>query len=273
MSIQISGIVLAKGAPNRTQDGRTTMCSIVLSDELGLIRLYPLSVTENQDVKVWTRIRCTVMRSQKDNRTEAFRLVGNEIEVLDRIESSSSKSSILDSCHLKSGDKDPIDYQNDRKASICVVKAHGRIGISMKSRDETERRNSEDEDYWVMTQSEFPYKPYVSWTSYQGKTHETHLVAQEVYLGMQKNAANPSRVFDNMHALDPDYQHWMVLGNTKDRRNVWVMPHLHRLKKTSFVTTTSFLTNDGESGSWPYSQQEEINAKYVSPQMQFNFTT
>lgn len=73
MSIHISGVVLAKGAPNRTQDGRTTMCSIVLSDELGLIRLYPLSVIGNQEVKVWTRIRCEVIRSQKDNRAEAFR--------------------------------------------------------------------------------------------------------------------------------------------------------------------------------------------------------
>jgi len=271
--MEINGIVLAKGAPNRTQDGRTTMCSIILCDELGLIRLYPLSVIKNQDVKVWTRIRCSVSRSQKDNRTEAFRLDVNDIDVLDKIESPDSKARILDSCILKSGDKDPIDYQNDRRASICVVKANGRIGCHIEAKEDTERRASEDEDSWVMTQSEFPYKPYVSWKSAQGKQHKTHIVAQEVYLGMQKNASSPWRVFDNMHAQDPDYQHWMVLGNTKDRRNVWVMPHLHRLKKTSSVTTTNFLMNDGESGSWPYSQQEEINAKYASPQMQFNFTT
>lgn len=271
--MEITGIVLAKGAPNRTSDGRVTMCSIVLSDELGLIRIYPLSVTVNQDVKVWSRIRCEVTRSQKDNRIEAYRIVGTDVQVLNRIDSSENKASILDSCNLKSGDKDPIAYQNERRCSICVVKVHGRIGCSLKSREDTDVKLCDGEDSWVMTQAEFPYKPYVSWTSIQGVSHETHLVAQEVYFGMQKNASCPLRIFENMHALDPDYQHWMVLGNTKDRRNVWVMPHLHRLKKTTFGMTTSSLISGGENASWPYLQQEEINARYASPQMQFNFTT
>lgn len=32
--ITITGTVIAKGAPNRCQDGRTVMCAIVVSDEL-----------------------------------------------------------------------------------------------------------------------------------------------------------------------------------------------------------------------------------------------
>ncbi len=269
--MEITGIVLAKGAPNRTRDGSTVMCSIVLSSEIGLVRLYPLAVSSNADIRIWSRIRCDATKTNKDNRVESFRV--HDSEVVGQIESSTTKSDILNSCHLRSGTEDPIDYQNSKRASICVIKVDGNLGASLECRTIEESVTGSDDDAWVIPQCNFPYKPYVVWKSMQGKTHRTHLLAQEVYVGMQKNASTPFRIFENMNIGDPDYQHWMVLGNMKDKRNIWVMAHLHRLKKTSSVTTTSFLTIDGENASWPYSQQEVLNAKIVNPQMEFNFTT
>jgi hypothetical protein len=268
--MELTGVVIAKGAPNRTKDGRTVMCSIVLSPEIGLVRLYPLRV--GASVGVWSEIRCKVEKSSKDNRCESFRVIDSER--IRKIESPRAKSDILESCLLRSGDMDPIDYQNSKKASICVVKVASRIGGSLEPREDDEAEIAQDfEDVWVRPQSGFPYKPYVSWTSFQGKKHRSHILAQEVYVAMLKNAAYPMRVFENMRIGDPDYQHWMVLGNMRDRRNVWVMVHLHRQKKMLSPTTTNFMIQDGLKGNWPYSQQEEINAKYVGPQQLLNFTT
>lgn len=270
--MKITGTVIAKGAPNRCQDGRTVMCSIVISDELGLVRLYPITVTSDMGMKIWSRVQCEVAKRSTDCRIESFRV--ESIIVLDRIESASAKADCLNSCILRSGTDDPIVYQNNRRRSIAVVKSAGNVGVSLDPREIDSIDHTVDaDDAWVMSQSEYPFKPSLIWTSIQGGQHKTHLCSQEVYEGIRHNASTPFRVFENLHIGDPDYEHWMILGNIRDRRNVWVCAHLHRQKKTGSTTDTSSLMFGGQNESWPYSQQEEINARTVEPQRTFNFTT
>ena len=263
-------VIVAKGAPVRTSDGKTTMCAIAVSAELGLVRLYPLTVTENSDVRLWRTVRVTARRSDKDNRRESWR-----VESCEAIgwQAERSRFELLDSLVLRSGKTDPIAYQNECKASIAVVKVTGAMGAGLVARSDSEKQTIDAEDSWVMTQDQYPFKPYLFWNSLQGGEHKTHLLAQEVYVGLQKFAATPFRVFENMGIADPDFEHWMVLGNMKDRRNVWVCCMLHRLKKRAATTHLSFGTCDGSDGAWPYLQQEAINAKDAGPQRVFAFTT
>lgn len=270
--MQITGIVIAKGAPNRCHDGRTVMCAIVISKELGLVRLYPITVTADAGMNIWSRVQCEAVKRGTDCRVESFRV--ESITILDRIESASVKSDLLNSCILRSGIEDPIQYQNNGRKSIAVVKSTGSVGVSLDPQNPSAVDHTVDvDDAWVMSQKEYPYKPFLLWTSMQGGEHKTHLCSQEVYEGIRHNASTPFRVFENLHIGDPDYEHWMILGNMKDRRNVWVCAHLHRQKKTGSITGTSLPMFGGQNENWPYSQQEEINARTVEPQKTFNFTT
>jgi hypothetical protein len=264
-------IILAKGAPVRTSEGCIVMCAIALSEKHGIVRLYPLSVDANREIGIWSVVRVRARRSTKDNRKESWRVL--ECEAVKTIQNRDEKVDLLDACILKSGTVDPIAYQNEHKASICVVKSSEPLGFAMMPRSGSDLTEFDPEETWIMTQDNYPFKPYLFWTSVQGSKHNTHLVAQEVYVGMTKNASCPSRVFEYMHLTDRDYEHWIVLGNMKDRRNVWVAPHVHRLKKTAFRMPLSFTTNDGRSDGWPYLQQEAGNAKDAGPQMQFAFIT
>lgn len=265
---RLSAIVIAKGAPNRTSTGMVSMCAIALSEEMGLVRLYPLTFEENANVSVWSTIEVTARRSPTDNRKESWRV--ESTVVVGKIDSPQAKSEILDNCVLESGIVDPIVFQNKHLASVAIIKTDLPVGCGLKPRDAKFEAQADDES-WCLMQSDHPFKPYLLWTSIQGSNHETHIVAQEAYYGMAKNAASPFRIFENMRIGDPDYQHWIVLGNMKDRRNVWVCPHIHRLKKTGFSTALSFMTNDGRVGDWPYLTQGAVNAKDAGPQMTLPF--
>ena len=271
MECSFDAIVLPKGAPVKTSDGAVVMCAIAVSELHGLVRLYPLTVDGNKSVSVWSKVVINARKSQRDNRRESWRVVG--CEHVKQVECRNEKEDILNSCILRSGTVDPIAYQNERKSSICVVKSSGCMGFALVPRAESELSAFDYEETWIMTQDNYPLKPYLVWNSFQGSEHKTHLVAQEVYVGMSKNASCPARIFENMRLGDPDYEHWIILGNMKDRRNVWVAPHVHRLKKTAFRTRLNLPTQDGLSEGWPYLQQEECNAKDVGPQMTFAFIT
>jgi hypothetical protein len=268
MSSKTEVIILAKGAPVKCSNGDVTMCAIAVG-EIGLIRLYPLKVIENKEIKVWSKIAVTLKRSNKDPRHESWRI--EDCQFVGVIDDPQAKADLLDSCILKSGTVDPINYQNENKSSIAIVKAEGFLGGGLIARAHEDYSQFDEDETWIMTQDNYPFKPYLFWESIQGSEHKTHLVAQEVYVGMKNFSATPFRIFENMRIGDPDYQHWMVLGNIKDRRNVWVCPHIHRLKKTNLTTALSLPMSDGRSDGWPYLRQEEINAKDVGPQMHFNF--
>lgn len=261
--------IIAKGAPVKTSDGSIVMCSIAVCQEFGLVRLYPLRVSDG--VRVWSKVKVKARRSNKDNRKESWRVL--ECEAVGAIDNRDCKIDLLDECILHSGTKDPIAYQNDKRASIAIVKPCGRVGMSLEPRCDDEYFSHNPEETWVYTQNEMPFKPYAVWSSIQGVKHKSHIVAQEVYVGMLNNSSNPSKVYDIMRFGDPDYEHWLVLGNTKDRRNIWVLPHVHRFKKTDFRTCSSLLIKDGSGDAWPYLNQEDLNAKDAGPQMLFEFIT
>jgi hypothetical protein len=271
--IETEAVIIAKGAPNRCRDGRTVMCAIALSESLGLIRVYPLSITKHSDVRIWSKVHLKLSISASDNRHESYRLESHVATGL--VEENHDKRDILNSCILDSGYVDPIKHQDERRLSIAIVKAAGNIGASLIARpQDTSIAAGTDEDGFAMTQSEFPFKPYIEWQSHQGCMHKTHLVGQEVYMGMMNNQANPFRIFENMHIGDRDYEHWLVLGNMKDRRNVWVAAHVHRQKKIpQQLMFESSKINNGRPEGCPYKMQEAVNARYVEKHPLFNCIT
>jgi hypothetical protein len=203
-----------------------------------------------------------------DNRVESWKLV--EAQICGKVESSAYKRSILDACCIDCADEDPIDYMNRERRSIGVVRQSvSGIGYGM------EVREFEDSPDLVMAQRETPQKPYVRWKSCAGKRHDHQLCAHEAYEWLRKNPSNTSQLWSNLRIEDIDYTKWLLLGNTKDKRNVWVVVHVHRLKKTTRQPTlASCSIADGRLSGWPYLPLEDLRARRVaSTGQQLLFTT
>jgi hypothetical protein len=263
--MKTSGIVLGVGAPNQCADGRKTMCAIILSDDCGLIRVYPIPAESH--FPVWGRVSLEIERSATDNRKESYKITSFYVE--GRVDSSETKRDILDSCVLRSGKLDPINYQNERRASIALVKLPwGNVEPALSQRVPDFGENN-SECQWIVTQGKHWNKPYLQWISEQGASHKTHLVGREVYEGLRKNPDQPWNIFNNMQINSPDYEIWLLLGNMRDRRNVWVAPHVHRLKKNAFHSTPLFSTiRDGKPEEWPYCEQADSNVRVANDQLE-----
>lgn len=264
----ITGIVLGMGAPNRTQDGRAVQCGIVLADEHGLCRIYADFGGGMDRVSVWDRVSCLVHVHSGDNRPESWKL--DDATVLGRVDSSAEKRATLEACCLECGDEDPIDFLNRERRSVGIVRqAVTGIGYGMEVREFDESPD------WVMTQRETPQRPYIWWKSHAGKKHDHQLCAHEAYEWIRKNPSATSQLWSNLRIEDIDYTKWLLLGNTKDKRNVWVVVHVHRLKKTTNQTTlASCSIGDGRPSGWPYLPLEVIRARRVaSTGQQLLFTT
>lgn len=207
-----------------------------------------------------------VERHDKDNRAESYRLC--DYTVTGEVSNTEMKRDILDACILKSGEEDVCSYQNSRRRSIALIKLKwGSTQVSLMQR--APDMAPDDEEFpWVITQGRHWNKPYLIWLSEQGKSHTTHLVGREVYEGLRKNPDQPWNIFNNMRINSPDYEAWLLLGNMRDRRNVWVGVHLHRLKKSALSSTQPFFTiRDGKPDAWPYCEQENSNVNPADRQL------
>jgi hypothetical protein len=256
------------GAPNRTADGRAVQCAIVIGDDHGLCRIYADFDGAMNRMSVWDRVACDVHTHNQDNRIESWKL--DAVTVTGKVDSSQEKRGLLDACSMDAGNEDPIKHLDKERRSIALVKLDTTgIGYGMGVRE------YEDSPDWVTTQCETPQQPYIHWRSRSGSEHKNQLCAHEAYEWLRKNPSNTSQLFSNLRIEDIDYTKWLLIGNTKAHRNVWVVVHVHRLKKTTQQSTlASCSMSDGRPSGWPYLPREAINARRVaSTGQQLLFTT
>jgi hypothetical protein len=272
MNITTSGIIMGVGAPNICRDGKKTMCAILLSEDLGFLRIYPLPAGES--FPVWATLDVDLEKSQTDSRRESYKVRDYKL-IAPSISCSAQKREILNACILKSGMIDCQDYMNspERRGSIAMVKLNREtITASMDMRAPASV-NDDEEFGWIMAQAQHWQKPYLQWKSEQGKVHKTHLVAREVYEGLRKNPEQPWNIYNNLQIGSPDWEHWLLMGNMRNHRNVWVGVHLHRLKKSTSGSIPLFsMIPDGRLEGWPYCEQESSNVPVVGNQPML-FTT
>ena len=122
----------------------------------------------------------------------------------------------------------------------------------------------DEECGWLVTQGKHWMKPYIRWISEQGKEHTSHLGGREIYEGLRNNPQNPWQIMNNIQVMNPDYEHWFLMGNMKDRMNVWLCVHLHRLKKSISGSTPLFSHPIiGSDSAWPYNEQATSNVEIV----------
>jgi len=247
------------GAPNDSQNHGKSFCAIILTNEHGFIRLYPMPA--GSDFPVWGEIDF-VAEKGSDIRSESYKMISYELK--GKITDAESKREILNSCILKSGYDDPMDFQNTLRKSIFLVKpTWGDVEVSLSQKVPDVSPNDE-ECGWIVTQGKHWLKPRVKWISDQGKTHKSHLGGREIYEGIRNNPHQPWELMNNIQIMNPDYEHWMLMGNMKDKKNVWLCVHLHRLKKSIGGSIPLFSHPIiGSDSAWPYSEQKITNVEIV----------
>lgn len=257
--MKVYGIVLGVGAPNESKTLGKTMCAIVLTREIGLIRIYPIPAEEK--FPVWGEVNLNIEKGN-DSRGESFKLIS--FDLIGKIIKADEKREILNLSCLKSGMDDPMKFQNARRKSIFLVRpSWGDVEVTLSQK--TPDVSPDDEECgWIVTQGRHWHKPYLKWKSDQGCEHTSHLGGREIYEGIRNSPHRPWDLMNNIQIMNPDYEHWMLMGNMKDKRNVWLCVHLHRLKKSTSGSTPLFSHPiAGEDSAWPYSDQETSNVEIV----------
>jgi len=249
------------GAPNETKDGSKTMCAIILTQSLGFIRVYPIPASSN--FPVWSRIQFSIEKGT-DDRCESWK-IKPEWVITGAVSDPEVKREILTSCELKSGIDDPVTYMNAHRKSIILVPIEwGSLEATLSQKIPSFIPPDDEECGWLVTQAKHWLKPYITWTSQQGKSHTSHLGGREVYEGIRKNPSEPWAMMNNLQIMNPDFEKWALLGNMKNKRNVWLCVHLHRLKKQISGSIPLFSNPIiGKSEGWPYSNQEAYNVPIV----------
>jgi hypothetical protein len=268
IDMNLSGIVMGVGAPNETKTGEKSMCAIVLTADLGFIRVYPIPAS--QKFGVWSNVDLSLEKGN-DSRDESWRII--EFKIKDKIESRDEKLEILESCVLKSGTVDPLQYMNESQKSIALVRVEwGSLEATLSQKIPTFVSRDDEECGWIVTQAKHWLKPYITWTSQQGSSHTSHLGGREIYEGIRRNPTEPWTLMNNLQIMNPDYDKYLLLGNMKNRRNVWLCVHLHRLKKQTGGSIPLFSSPIiGKSDGWPYSKQEANNV-FIAGNQQELFT-
>jgi len=257
--MKATGIIMGVGAPNESKTLGKTMCAIVLTREMGFIRVYPIPA-ENR-FPVWSEVHMEIEKGS-DSRHESFKLISFSLGA--SIDDAGAKREILDSCVIKSGMDDPMVYQNKLRRSIFLVKpTWGDVEVTLSQK--VPKVSPDDEECgWIVTQGRHWMKPYVKWVSDQGSKHSSHLGGREIYEGIRNNPHQPWNLMNNLQVMNPDFEHWMLMGNTKKDRNVWLCVHLHRLKKSVGGSIPLFSHPIiGGNSAWPYSEQKDSNVEIV----------
>lgn len=257
--MKISGVILGVGAPNDSVKHGKTMCAIVLTADLGMIRIYP--VPAQISFPVWGEVLLEIERGS-DDRPESYRL--KRFSLTGKIEDAGEKRELLDACVIKTGDYDPLRFQNKNKCSVAIVKpSWGDCEFLISQRIPKNIPEDDEECGWIVTQGRHWQKAYVIWRSTQGAKHKSHLGGREIYECLRRNPDSVWDLMNNLRVNDPNYDFWMLMGNMKNpiRRNVWLCVHLHRLKKTSGAVRSLFQHRLIGRDGWPYQQQETQNIR------------
>jgi len=258
--MKTEGIIMGVGAPNESKHNGKSMCAILLTKDYGFIRVYPIPAEEK--FPVWGNVTIEAERGG-DGRDESWKV--SSWQITGKVECPHQKAEILNACELKSGMDDPCDFMNEGRKSIFLVRLEwGSIESTLSQKIPSYVSQDDEECGWIVTQAKHWLKPYLTWTSKQGKSHTSHLGGREIYEGIRHNPTEPWNLMNNLQIMNPDYEKWMLMGNMKDKRNVWLCVHLHRLKKQMCGSTPLFSNPIiGESEGWPYSNQEAANVPIV----------
>jgi len=229
-------IILGRACPERTKDGRVTVCTAGYSPTLGFIRIYPTRI--DMPLKRWSIVRVPVERNPRDPRWESWKIQGSRSEW----ERLSEKVEVLGEYPKKERLRlimslvDPcVEAIREEGRSLGIVKPIIKHFYF-----------SEKEDYDVLqqmtllgyplpkTRNGYPLHPRIVYRCSGCRIkdyHDQQILEWGFYEWLRKNPDKPEQVWENAKILDPDYVKFFLVGNLYKYPNRFIVISVLRLKK------------------------------------------
>lgn len=219
-------VMLGRTEPAESKKHGACVCSAGYSRELGqLVRIYPLPVQSS--ITAWMKCSVPLRRPRDDNRVESWR-IDAETDDTFRAEQAvtmlgkADKSIEFD--FLSSIAADSIDDLNKRRSSLGIVRPSS-------MRWHFDRRENVDPDEQMTlfdrletggTLHKSDLIPRIEFYDEKGG-HNLSLKEWGCARWLAKERNRPHVLWDNLRLTDPDYEHLLLVGNQKNRRNSWLI--------------------------------------------------
>lgn len=249
-------IVLGHGAPNTLKKlgGRQGRCVCLWSKEKGYCRIYPVPY---QFLSDWQIIDVKVIKSNTDNRKNSYAVYHYLEDWLDlgkniqfhwtktprgkRIKKKLNRKEWIQLS--KELAKDTMSKIIEEKESFGIIKPKN-IDLILEQNDKREKSGgqlnlfAEDLDDLIMNQSDYRYIPKIVYDCEGECTaksqHKQKIVSWEAYAYMKKNPdslKHCEKIKKGYHIGDPNYEHYILVGNIKNYPKSYIVVKLIRFKK------------------------------------------
>lgn len=224
-------IILGRGVPEDTSDGRITVCVAGWSESQGFIRLYPSRV--DSPLKTWNIVSVEVQRNPKDNRRESWKFpdsrsgwenINQHIEVTGCL-GREHRVGLLDM--LKSNCVTDINERHDSLGIVKPVIKRYYLSTNKMHLEAHQPLFDFMEHAGVMVKRDHMAEPrfcYLCGDRCKSKhMHDMQLLEWGAYVWMANNPDSMGQVWQNMGIGNEEWTHYFLVGNQNSRRTSYMV--------------------------------------------------
>lgn len=243
-------VVLGRAAPEPISDGRHTVCLGGYSETVGFVRLYPTQKRMKQ-LRRWNVVSVPVQSAKpEDTRDESYKIAGSK-ESWDSLHTKIKKVGRLEkSERIRLIDRlagDCSGRLNDERKSLGIAKPAEILDFDLEPYEDTTYQVTLDGKR-RQGKTEYPQKLYIDYRcedcSIKG-IHHQHCIEWGVYRFWDKND-DPEGVYDAMELTNPNYQHYLFIGNMRHQRRSFLIISDLRFSERDMLEAG--VSVDGQSG-------------------------
>lgn len=244
-------ICLGLAVPEQIKDGRKTVCMAAYHADLGLIRIYPCRA--DMGLNRWQRFSAYVERNPQDTRYESFKFY-NSRDGWDSL-SVSSQGIVSRDERLILLDKlktTCISDINIARLSLGIIKPVDILSV-LYDRNPLYTKPKQypialvKSDEWVTTKSDYSLQPRIHYRCHPNcKGHNQTILEWGAFEWIRKNPGNEYQIIENWKLTDPQYEHFLLVGNQAQHRNSFlvinVIPFKTKIASTSSIKQMALLS-------------------------------
>lgn len=236
-------VILGRSCPDRTRNGRNTVCVGGYSPKLGFIRVYPTRI--DFPMKRWDIVKVEVGRSNRDIRKESWKIVGSraewqrlseKIETVGKLKKRDEKEKLVfnnvDGCITtlqKSGRSLGIIKPEIENFYFAKRKKYdGLIQLEFNSTSPTGMKNP------LKTKKHYPVIPRIKYrcSNCGAKTgHDQQVLEWGCYEWIRRFPEKKEQLWENLRLTDPDYDIFFLVGNLNYHPRSFMIISVLRFKR------------------------------------------
>ena len=233
-------VILGNAVPDEISDNRKTVCTAGYSEELGLIRIYP--VPPDAELTRWALVGLNLERNPRDTRKESWKISGSktnwsrlkyDIRRYGKIKDKAEKVALIDSLFIKFG-VSCISDLNERKESLgfvdpFILKHYFAKRSNVETSLQTTLFNSEP--FQTIRNYDIQPRLVYSCPKCTGRMyHDQQILEWGAYEFIRKNPDQYENIWENFGIDNELYKKRLLVGNQALHRNSFMVISIFRHK-------------------------------------------